>query len=161
MRLLVTVVALAALLAGCGGQPDVIEPEPGATASDATPTATPPPLAEQAKEDSQEGAVASAHHWVKLFNYASRTGDVDSLMEYSSKCVECRSYAERIAELSDDERPDDDPWAIEDASVVREAKSASVKFTISILDETTEAVAFELDGPAPYAIVDIYSVKNS
>jgi hypothetical protein len=158
MRLLVTVVALAALLAGCGGQPDVIEPEPGESPSASTSQATAPELSDQVNEDSDEGAVAAASHWVDLLNYASISGDGAALRDYSRACEPCMDFAESAQDLS--EKPDQDVWRIAAASVFRDEVAADVTFELELLGGERSEVTFELTPSPPFEITDLYRVEE-
>ena len=77
MRVVAALLALV-VVAGCGGDPEPKEPKSVPTAS-TTPTATPPTMPAQAKENSPEGAAAFVKHYIDVFNYASNTGDVTEL----------------------------------------------------------------------------------
>ena len=86
-------IVLAALLTlvACSSDPEPKEPK--RTATSATPTATPPTMPAQAKEDTPEGAAAFVKHYIDVFNYAASTGDVEELSRLSSpKCEGCQSY---------------------------------------------------------------------
>lgn len=79
------------VLGACTSDPQPKEPKPSATT--ATPTASPPSMPAQAKEDSPEGAAAFVKHYINVFNYASSTGDVEELSRLSSpECEGCQSY---------------------------------------------------------------------
>ncbi|MET1062966.1 MAG: DUF6318 family protein, partial [Aeromicrobium sp.] len=78
-------IVFAALLVLGACSSDPVPKEPAATSSaPATPTATPPAMPEQAKQDSPEGAAAFVKHYVDVFNYAASTGDVDELSRLSA-----------------------------------------------------------------------------
>lgn len=86
-------IVLAALLTlgACTSDPEPKEPK--RTATSATPTATPPTMPAQAKEDTPEGAAAFVKHYIDVFNYAASTGDVEELSRLSSPdCKGCQSY---------------------------------------------------------------------
>lgn len=86
-------IVLAALLTlgACSSDPEPKEPK--RTATSATPTATVPTMPAQAKEDTPEGAAAFVKHYIDVFNYAARTGDVEELSRLSSPtCEGCQSY---------------------------------------------------------------------
>jgi hypothetical protein len=87
-------IVLAALLVLGGCSSDPVPKEPAATsATPASPTATPPDMPEQAKQDSPEGAAAFVKYYVDVFNYAASTGDVDELSRLSAPtCEGCQSY---------------------------------------------------------------------
>ncbi len=73
------VLAVLLTLGACASDPEPKEPK--RTATSATPTATPPTMPAQAKEDSPEGAAAFVKHYIDVFNYASNTGDVAATVE--------------------------------------------------------------------------------
>lgn len=153
--------AIAALLlaAACGGEPEVLEPDPTtAGTTDVSPTA--PRLPEQAREESDEGAAAFAAYWVDLFNYASRTGDVAELREFSSSCRPCAEFAQSSEELADGERPTEDVWTIETTTVSRDQTTSDVRFGLTLLGGETSTVAFELTPRPPYRITDLYRVEQ-
>jgi hypothetical protein len=86
-------IVLAALLTlgACSSDPEPKEPR--RTSTSASPTATAPTLPAQAKEDTPEGAAAFVKHYIDVFNYAARTGDVEELSKLSSPtCEGCQSY---------------------------------------------------------------------
>jgi hypothetical protein len=87
-------IVLAALLVLGACSSDPVPKEPAATSSTpASPTATPPDMPEQARQDSPEGAAAFVKYYVDVFNYAASTGDVDELSRLSAPtCEGCQSY---------------------------------------------------------------------
>lgn len=90
MRIVGLIAAALVLLAGCQGDPDVLEPDP---TTSPTPTATPPEMPDQATEDSEEGAAAFVAHWIDVYNYALESGNTDELQALSSKdCEGCINY---------------------------------------------------------------------
>jgi hypothetical protein len=152
--------AAAALLlaSACSGGPEILEPDPTATSD---PSAVESPvMPKQASESSDEGAAAAAFHWIQLFNYASKTGDVEGLQRYSKSCNACLEYSETIASLSKDERPDSDPWQVKSTVVSRDEEASDVRFSVEIPGGTVEDVAFEMSPKAPYRIRDIYTVED-
>lgn len=92
-------IVLAALLVlgACTSDPQPKEPEPSATT--ATPTTSPPSMPAQAKKDTPEGAAAFVKHYIEVFNYASRTGDVEELRRMSTRCDACSRYASEFEEI--------------------------------------------------------------
>ena len=88
----VSVVSRHAIRGNCSGGPadpwrvlvGSAPKEPKRTATSATPTATPPTMPAQAKEDTPEGAAAFVKHYIDVFNYAASTGDVEELSRLSS-----------------------------------------------------------------------------
>ncbi|WP_235499933.1 DUF6318 family protein [Aeromicrobium sp. Leaf289] len=90
--------AIAALLlaSACSGQPEVLEPDPRATAAPSS-SSSPPPISGQASEATPEGAVAFANSWVASLNYAMETGDTTQLSDMSSDgCGGCDSYIGKV-----------------------------------------------------------------
>ncbi len=85
------VLAVLLTLGACSSDPAPKEPK--RTTTSASPTATPPTMPAQAKEDTPEGAAAFVKHYIDVFNYAASTGDVEELSRLSSpKCEGCQSY---------------------------------------------------------------------
>lgn len=85
------VLAVLLTLGACSSDPEPKEPK--RTATSATPTATPPTMPAQAKQDTPEGAAAFVKHYIDVFNYAASTGDVEELSRLSSPdCEGCQSY---------------------------------------------------------------------
>ena len=94
------VLAVLLTLGACSSDPEPKEPK--RTATSATPTATPPTMPAQAKEDTPEGAAAFVKHYIDVFNYAASTGDVEELSRLSSPdCGPCTKYAERFKAIYD------------------------------------------------------------
>jgi hypothetical protein len=91
-RVLVGVLALLCVLAGCGGDP-VADPAPTPSAPTApTSTApTPPVMPEAAKASTAAGAVAFIRYYVELMNHLEATGDEAPLLAVSKPS--CRSCA--------------------------------------------------------------------
>src|SRR5690349_8067777 len=82
-------------LGACSSDPEPKEPK--RTATSAAPTSTPPTMPAQAKEDTPEGAAAFVKHYIDVFNYAARTGDVEELSRLSSpECKPCTRYAAKF-----------------------------------------------------------------
>ena len=95
-------IALAIVLSGCSGEPAPKEPQK-TTSPTPKSTATPPVMPAQAKEDSPEGAAAFVNYWVKSFNYASESGDVEELRRISSQsCEGCQKYVTLIETTYED-----------------------------------------------------------
>lgn len=151
--------AIAALLlaAACGGEPEVLEPDP--SRATATPSAA-PSVPAQSSEDTDEGAASFAYHWVELFNYASISGDTKSLEEFSSGCRACLDYAETIAALGPNERPTAAPWEVTATRVNRDSRASNVRFSLRIPDGSVEDIAFEMTAKPPFEIRRLYSVED-
>ena len=161
MSVITRTAAIAALLlaSACSGQPEVLEPDPTAPAS-STPSATPPPLPNQATESSDEGAASFAAYWIDLFNFASRTGDTSQLRKVSVGCKPCLEFASSAADLDAADRPSGDVWRIKATVVSRDEIASDVKFEIALLGGETSTVAFELSPSAPFAVTDLYRVSK-
>jgi hypothetical protein len=87
------------VLAACGGAPTPIEPTAKASGSnaapsaDATSTLKPPTLPAAAKRNDATGAANFVAYWVKVSNYAARTGETGLLRQISDPdCVGCLRY---------------------------------------------------------------------
>lgn len=94
------VLAVLLTLGACSSDPEPKEPK--RTATSATPTATPPTMPAQAKQDTPEGAAAFVKHYIDVFNYAASTGDVEELSRLSSPdCEPCTKYAKRFKAIYD------------------------------------------------------------
>jgi hypothetical protein len=90
-------VVAALLLAGCSGDEPAAEPPPlkapttSPVATESPTTPEPPVLPAAARENTKAGAVAFAHHYIDLINYATATGQSDGLLRASgAKCGACR-----------------------------------------------------------------------
>jgi hypothetical protein len=86
-------------LSACGSAPTPIEPTTKSSAPNATPsgegtsTLKPPTLPAAAKRNDETGAANFVNYWVKVSNYAARTGDLELLRSLSaSDCVGCNRY---------------------------------------------------------------------
>jgi hypothetical protein len=98
-----TITLAAAVLAGCSDEPVPKEPD-GTASTSPTPISTesPPPLPEQATENSAEGAAAFLDHYLDVMNYASHTGDVAPLQALSlDTCSGCQKYIDHYLERLD------------------------------------------------------------
>jgi len=100
---LVSVVAGALLLAGCSGaEPSASPPSepPSTTPATSARTPTPPPLPASAQKPTKAGAVAFAHYYIDLVNFASRTGEPTRLLDVSAAgCESCRKIGRFIASV--------------------------------------------------------------
>lgn len=93
--------AIAALLfaAACGGEPEVLEPDPTSDRTTSSDVVAPEKPA-AADEDSESGAATFALYWTDVSDYASLTGDTDELEDISaSDCAGCSEYIEYYREL--------------------------------------------------------------
>jgi hypothetical protein len=96
MRRLVFACAVLVVLTGCGRAPTPIEPgrhkTPSPTAA-ATTGLTPPVLPKIAQRHDATGAANFVLYWVKVSNYAARTGDTALLRTISAPdCEGCNRY---------------------------------------------------------------------
>ena len=101
MRRLGLVCAALIALSACGGAPTPIEPKPKASESNAAPSAEatstldPPTLPAAAKRNDETGAANFVAYWVKVSNYAARTGELELLESISAPdCEGCNRYIE-------------------------------------------------------------------
>lgn len=93
MRLGGVVLATILAIGACSSEPTPKEPPRSPTPTATTPADAAPTPPAQASEDSPEGAAAFVNHYIDVFNYAARTGDVEGLSEISSPdCTGCQRY---------------------------------------------------------------------
>jgi hypothetical protein len=155
-----TVVAALTLLAACSSDADPVEPDPSPTATaSSTPTIPVPTMPAQASEDSPEGAAAFVKHYVDVFNYGARTGQVDSMKNViSPDCAPCTAYADDFETLDPHRRPtSNDPWKPSKFSVQRDEQSTQVTTTVEVLNDPKSPyrLTFVLPATPPYAVVNI------
>jgi hypothetical protein len=99
------VVVSTLLLAGCSGdEPTAGPPKPAepptSPVTTTSPTPAPPVLPAAARENSKAGAVAFAHHYIDLINYASGSGDVRGLRAVSGpRCASCQNFVSILRDL--------------------------------------------------------------
>jgi hypothetical protein len=98
------VVVATLLVAGCSGdEPDAQPRKPSAPSTSpvatTSPSPTPPALPAAARRNSKAGAVAFAHHYIDLINYAAATGATDTLRASSES--RCRGCARLIRSIDD------------------------------------------------------------
>jgi hypothetical protein len=130
-------------LGACSSDPEPKEPK--RTATSATPTATPPTMPAQAKEDTPEGAAAFVKHYIDVFNYASNTGDVKELSKLSSDtCTTCQNYVSLYRETyRDGGYFKDSDWSIGELDL-----EVSDQETVIFTDVTSPAGTYRpTDGP--------------
>lgn len=161
MRIVGLIAAALVLVAGCQGDPDVLEPDP---TTSPTPTATPPEMPDQATEDSEEGAAAFVAHWIDVYNYAARTGDGERLRSISPDCDACDSYADALeANAAEGAAPGGDVWELRDLQVDTSTGRYDVLSRIRVRESDGSreyAIGFELGSSAPHAITDVYRVEE-
>lgn len=119
------VAALSLVLAGCagGGGPDPTSSTTSSATTESRPTVTSsstetvavPVQPEEAKVETDLGAVAFVQHWFALLNYGYKTGDVQPLQGASrSECNECVDFVSIVRDLSGDGSvATEDPLVIE------------------------------------------------
>ncbi|WP_144433725.1 DUF6318 family protein [Aeromicrobium erythreum] len=161
MREALTVGAVALLLPllACSKTSEVREPEVEPTPSSSQLPA-PPTFPSQARESTDEGAVAFASYWVDAFNYAAITGDEKTLRQLSRQCDACTRFADSIGDLKPSERPEGPTWKIRSMVVSRDDVATDVKFDLVLLGGERSTVAFEMTPNAPFTITDLYRVKS-
>lgn len=152
-------VALLLSLLSCSRAPEIRDPEVQPTPSSSTPP-TPPTVPAQARESTDEGAVAFASYWVDTFNYAAITGDEKTLRQLSRQCDSCLRFADSIRDLKPSERPEGPSWRIRSMVVSRDDVATDVKFGLVLLGGERSTVAFEMTPDAPFTITDLYRVGS-
>jgi hypothetical protein len=154
-------IVLAALLTlgACSSDPQPKEPK--RTATSATPTATPPTMPAQAKEDTPEGAAAFVKHYIATFNFAARTGDTQLMIAAAPRCKPCNQYANDFRKLKNNATlADDDVWTIKDLAVGPTRDPIEIDAEIAVLDEGMSSLTFVLNSKAPFEIRSIYMRDN-
>ncbi len=99
------VVALSLLLAGCTGDGDPDPPTSSGPSETASPTETlaVPVIPDEAKAETDLGAVAFVKHWFASLNYGYRTGDTEPIRSLSrEECLECTDYVSIIRDINRD-----------------------------------------------------------
>jgi hypothetical protein len=98
MSVVTRVAAIAALLfaAACSGEPEVLEPDAGATSPSSSDTVLQAPeQPASARENSPSGAATFTSYWLSVSDYASLTGDTAELERISSPaCGACAEFIE-------------------------------------------------------------------
>ncbi|MBA4609366.1 hypothetical protein H1W00_12845 [Aeromicrobium sp. Marseille-Q0843] len=91
---------LALTMSACGeDDPPPTEPTSAAT-TPANPDATLPPMPAVAQEFTPNGAATFVAHYVRILDYASKTGDVEELARLSSpSCEGCTRYVDLFRSL--------------------------------------------------------------
>ncbi len=98
------VVVSALLLTGCSGdEPAAEPPRPRAPTSPVTttsPTPAPPELPAAARRNTKAGAIAFAHHYIELINFAANSGQTRDLHTVSqSQCHGCTGLMRSIRDI--------------------------------------------------------------
>ncbi len=139
------VVALLVLLGACQ-QPEVLEPEPGASATSSTSPA--PTMPAQAREDSDEGRVAFVAHWIEVLNHTSETGQTSELEEISAEsCAGCAEYIDLYrSTYRSGGSVEGARWEIQDLAI--DQQNPSVVF----VRYTTGEVRFQASTDAPIEV---------
>lgn len=103
-RIRLTGVVVAALLvAACsGGEPSAAPPPPPSASPSPVTTTSPAPVAPtlpaKARQNTKSGAVAFAHHYIDLVNFATTTGDSKELLRASTaSCGACTEISRFVA----------------------------------------------------------------
>jgi Family of unknown function (DUF6318) len=93
------------LLAGCSSdEPQAKPPIPHAPntspVTSTSPSPSPPALPEAARRNTKAGAVAFAHHYIDLVNYATEHGEVKELLRSSGQdCGACREIGRFVTRV--------------------------------------------------------------
>jgi hypothetical protein len=148
------VLAVLLTLGACSSDPEPKEPK--RTATSATPTATPPTMPAQAKEDTPSGAATFVNYFVGTFNYAARTGNATPMTNASPNCEPCLNYAKDFERLESSDRADEDVWTVEDLSVGASRNPIELDAKVSVAGEGVTELTFVLNSEAPFEIRDIY-----
>lgn len=121
------VLAVLLTLGACSSDPEPKEPK--RTATSATPTATPPTMPAQAKEDTPEGAFSFSRHFVDTLNFGVSTGATEPLASLSSEsCSACVKYRQTIeSDHRDGGQVEGFKWTITDGEVLADS---SVKLEV-------------------------------
>jgi hypothetical protein len=149
------------LVGACSSDPTPKEPDPTRSTT-AAPTATPPPMPDQAKEDSPEGAAAFVKHYVDVFNYAAATGDVKELSALSSPdCEPCTKYADEFKDIYDrGDRITAHLWTLDQKRV--EVAHAVVTTRMKVDEGKIKSYRFRFVlAPDPRAVEDITILEQS
>lgn len=146
LRLGAALVALTAVMSGCGGDPPSPPPfTPSTVASSPTPTPTPtatgpvePVLPDAAKAPTAAGAEAFARFYWEMGNFAQATGDTQGLRRLgASTCDPCTSGADGVELIYSDKGVirggDYTPTVIEahDTSTAVKAYTVTLRLAIS------------------------------
>jgi len=149
------VLAVLLTLGACSSDPEPKEPK--RTATSAVPTATPPTMPAQAKEDTPSGAATFVTYFVDTFNYAARTGDATPLTEVSPDCEPCRKYAKDFELLKPADRADRNVWTVEDLSIGASRHPIELDAKVKVAGEDGASnLTFVLNSNAPFEVRDIY-----
>jgi len=152
------VLAVLLTLGACSSDPEPKEPK--RTATSATPTASPPTMPAQAKEDTPSGAANFVNYFVATFNYAARTGDAAPMMDSAPSCEPCKKYAEDFERLGTSDRAAKDVWTVEDLSVGASRNPIELDAKVNVAGEGVSELTFVLNSNAPFEIRDIYMRDN-
>lgn len=143
------------VLAACMGDPEPREP----TGSPPTSSATPPPLPDQAKEDSPEGATTFVGYFVDLVNYTARTGDSKELDTLTRGCKNCEQPLTTVKEIRDDrQRIRFDLWELHSVEWADTSADQGVADVTSHGEEGDKRfrLALVLTPTPPYKVVDMF-----
>jgi len=142
-------------LGACSSEPAPKEPK--RTATSAAPTATPPTMPPQAKEDTPSGAATFVSYFVGTFNYAARTGDAELMRKAAPGCDTCNKYAADFERLKTFDRATEDVWTVEDLSVGASRNPIELDAKVRVAGEAgTSELTFVLNSKSPFEIRDLY-----
>lgn len=168
MRRVVIASCLLLALTACRSQ-EPIEPTPtpkptATTTSAADPDLKPPTLPAQARKNTPEGAAAFVAYWVKTFNYAARTGDVEPISQASFRCKACNSYVSALKGVAArGELSKSDLWNLRSTLVTRDERIYEVSAKIKIRTSSglsVEQIGFRIRSGSPSYLIDIYRISS-
>ena len=98
------VIPLVLVLAGCGSDnPKPAPPETSSASPSASPSAVAPTMPAEAKGTGPEAAKAFVKHYLAMFSYAARTGDVSGMRSLAADgCNSCRELTDKIQKVYED-----------------------------------------------------------
>ena len=130
-RIALAALALPLLLGGCAD--DEPEPKVPATSSPTSPVAETNTTPEAWHEQTEDGAVAYAEHWIELLNGARLASETEPLAEASTpECGTCSNYVRLINKWrSNGTTYESKPWTIEQVGVIA-SEHESVQLALRI-----------------------------
>ncbi|MDQ3157250.1 MAG: DUF6318 family protein [Actinomycetota bacterium] len=147
----------ALLFAGCTNEPEPKEPD---ATSKPTPTATVPSMPAEAAAKPPEGAASFVTYYIKVFNYAAKTGDTSQMLKLSSNCEACSKYAKEFEGIH--KRGDSvskDLWKSSSSEVLLNKGSIEVIASVQTEEDgrlTQRNFGFTLPSLPPYNVAEIF-----